>query len=191
MKRILLVDDEKCILNTLSRDLTAENFEVVTATSAEEAFYKMQQGKFHMIITDLVMEGLDGIQVLKEAKKIDSQIGVIILTGHGDMTSAIDALRLGADDYVLKPCDFEELRIRLSRCLEKHENVQKIKFYEELLPICSICGMIRDDTSTGHGKGEWMKVDDFIQARTNAKVTHSYCPECEKTAIDEIISDEI
>ena len=124
-KSILLVDDEEIILNSLGMDLRQENYAVTFANSGEEAITLLKDNPFDLVVTDLSMSGMDGIQVLQEAKRINSSMGVIILTGYGDMTSAIDALRLGADDYLLKPCEPEELVIRIGRCLEKQEALQK------------------------------------------------------------------
>jgi DNA-binding response OmpR family regulator len=177
-KSILLVDDEEIILNSISMDLRQENYDVTLATSAEEAISLLKDDKFDLVVTDLSMSGMDGIQVLKETKKINSLTGVIILTGYGDMISAIDALRLGADDYLLKPCESEELVIRLSRCLEKQAALQKVKFYENILPVCVYCKNIRDDTGTEPGKGKWLQMEEYIHTKSGTDISHGCCPEC-------------
>jgi DNA-binding NtrC family response regulator len=177
-KSILLVDDEEIILNSLGRDLEQEGYDVSLATSGEEAIARLRGNKYDLVITDLVMKGMDGIQVLKEAKKSDPDIGVFILTGYGDMTSAIDALRLGADDYLQKPADTDEMLIRINRCLERREALRKIKVYEKIIPVCCVCGKIRDDTGVAHGQGEWLKADMYILKKTTAEVSHTYCPPC-------------
>jgi signal transduction histidine kinase len=132
-KAILLVDDEKIILKTIRKDLRAEGYDVTTAENGESAIATLKQQHFDLVITDLVMEGLDGFQVLKQATKIDPELPVIILTGHGDMTSAIRALRLGADDYILKPCDIDELFVRMSHCFEKQDLLEQLKVQNEQL----------------------------------------------------------
>ena len=181
-KSILLVDDEEIILNSIGTDLRQENYDVTLATSGEEAVTLLQDSRFDLVVTDLSMSGLDGIQVLKEAKKIHSLTGVIILTGYGDMTSAIDALRLGADDYVLKPCGSDELIIRIGRCLEKQEAFQKIKLYENILPVCMYCKSIRDDTGTEPGKGKWMDMAEYLNVKSGTNVSHTFCPQCRERA---------
>src|SRR5665647_804724 len=99
-KSILLVDDEQFILNSLSRELAAadHNFEVSVAASGEEAIAKINDGCFDLVMTDLIMPGVDGFQVLKAGKQKDAQTIVIIFTGYADLDSAVDALRLRADD---------------------------------------------------------------------------------------------
>ncbi len=185
MKRnfILLVDDEPIILKSFTSDLKDAEYLVDTASSGKEAIEKIQKNDYNLVVTDLMMEGLDGIQVLKFAKKKDSELGVIILTGYGELASAVDALRLGADDYLLKPCDTDELLIRISNCLEKQMIKKKVRLYEEYLPICCVCHEIRDDTGVAPGEGTWTRIDSFIIKRTNSMVTHTYCPKCYEKAL--------
>ena len=108
-KRILVIDDEARLVNLVRGYLEQEGYEVMMASSGEEAIGELQNSHFDLVISDLAMPGANGIAVLNEAKKTNPDIIAIILTGYGDMTSAIEALRLGADDYLLKPCDTEEL----------------------------------------------------------------------------------
>ena len=183
-KSILLVDDEEFILNTFGKDLRQENYDVTLATNGEEAITLLQDSQFDLLVTDLVMPGIDGIGVLQEAKKHLPDICTIILTGYGDMTSAIDALRLGADDYMLKPCDTDELLLRVARLLKKQEAFRKIKIYEEILPVCCVCGDIRNDTGVEQGNGVWMKSSEFIIKKTSAEVTHTYCHKCYNKALE-------
>lgn len=185
-KAILVVDDEEIIRETLSSDLEEAGYVTETVESGEHAIAALKKSHYDLVITDLLMEGIDGIQVLKNAKKIDPEIAVIILTGFGDMTSAIDALRLGADDYLLKPYNYEEIQFRISRSLEKQALQIKIKAYEDILPICSVCRKIRDDTGKEHGTGEWKSVEKYLDQKAGIKVSHSYCTECAKKAMEEI-----
>ena len=165
--------------------MKTEGYDITTAENGESAIAKLKEKRFDLVITDLIMEGLDGIQVLKQAKKSDPELPVIILTGYGDMTSAIDALRLGADDYLLKPSDVGELFFRVSGCLEKYELKRKIKLYEDILPICAVCKKIRDDTGKEPGKGEWMTVETYISRKTGVLFSHGYCKECAKAALND------
>ncbi len=174
----MLVDDEKVILKTVARDLQAEGYAVLTAKSGEEAVSTLKRERVDLLITDLFMEGIDGIKVLQEAKKIDSELPTIILTGYGDMTSAIDALCLGADNYLLKPCDTDEILFRISKALERRHLKQRIKVYENILPVCSVCKKIRDDSGKQPGTGEWMSIEQYFAQRIGVKMSHGYCPDC-------------
>lgn len=123
---ILFVDDEKLIRNSFSRDLRAEGFKVTTASNGTEAVEALQHNEYDLVITDLRMPELDGFGVLKTVKQCSPQTSVLILTGYGDMRSAIDALRLGADDFALKPCEFDDLMFRIRRCFEKRSLLQNM-----------------------------------------------------------------
>jgi YesN/AraC family two-component response regulator len=179
MKSLLLVDDEQIIRNSLSRELANDALEVTTAASGEEAVARINKGCFDLVMTDLLMPGIDGFQVLKVAKKKNVQTMVIILTGYGDMESTIDALRLGADDFLQKPCDTDELLYRISNCFAKQELLKKVTLYEKFLPVCSYCKKIRDDQHEGHGKGRWYSPEEyFTKAKGVVRVSHGCCPDC-------------
>ena len=130
---ILFVDDEPVIRTSFVRELELEGFAVVAVADGAEAISAVNQRRFDVVITDLVMPGIDGFGVLKEVKRQSPQTSVIILTGYGDMRSAIDALRLGADDFTLKPCEIEELVFRVRRCLEKHSLLQTLALQNQRL----------------------------------------------------------
>ena len=179
---ILLVDDDPIITAGTGSHLEEEGYEVTTADSGERAVELLNQSSFDLVITDLVMEEMNGTDVLEKSKKINPETMVIILTGFGDMASAIDALRLDADDYILKPCEPEEMNFRVSRCLEKLENKRKIEVYEDILPICCVCKKIRDDSRREHGTGQWMSMEKHVQVNAKINITSNYCPECEKKA---------
>jgi DNA-binding NtrC family response regulator len=185
-RSILMVDDEMIILKTLAIKLSDEGFEVSTASNGEKAIKLLKTEQFDLVITDLMMEGVDGIKVLREAKKLDPDIAAIILTGYGDLTSAVDALRLGADDYLLKPCDIDELLFRISKCIEKQELKKRVKMYEDILPICLVCKKIRDDSDTGPGAGQWIPVDQFLTRKAGKSMSHGYCPDCGQKFLAEI-----
>jgi DNA-binding NtrC family response regulator len=175
---VLLVDDDEPILLSLRNYLEKNNFEVQAAASGEAALSLFRNACFDLVVTDLVMDGINGLEVLQEIKKINSETGVFILTGQGDMTRAIEALRLGAADFLLKPCDADELVLRMERVLEKQEAVKKIKIYEKFLPICMYCKKIRDDTGTEWGAGKWFQLEEYLTQKSGAELTHGCCPEC-------------
>lgn len=125
--RILIADDTQLILESLTRELVKEKYDVTCAKNGREAITRLHANHFDLVITDLVMPEVGGIELLQEIKKTDPGTSVIIFTGHGDMNSAINALRLGADDYVLKPCEVDELLLRVSNCLEKRSLLRQLK----------------------------------------------------------------
>jgi len=181
-----MVDDEMIILKTLAVKLSDEGFQVQTADCGQKAIELLNQEKFDLVITDMMMEGLDGFKVLKEAKRISMDIAVIILTGYGDLNSAVDALRLGADDYLLKPCDINELLFRIDKSLEKRELQKRVQMYEDILPICLVCKKIRDDSNKEPGKGDWIPVDQYLTKKEGKSMSHGYCPECGEKFLESI-----
>ena len=184
--KILLVDDDPFILKAIGSALEDKGYQVSTAAAGEEAIEIMAERAFDLVITDLVMGSIDGIDVIKKAKKIDAEMMVMVLTGFGDLKSAIDALRLGADDYMLKPCELTEIYFRVSSCLEKLEFKRKIKIYEDILPVCCVCKSIRDDTGKEPGTGKWTQMENYIRDKGGVGVTSTYCPECAKKAKEEL-----
>jgi PAS domain S-box-containing protein len=123
--RILIVDDDPNILNSISTLLIDEDFVVSTVENGEKAVELLKNGNFDLVLTDLVMGKVDGIDVLKVAKEQNSDTRVIILTGFREMNSAIDSLRLKADDFLLKPCESDELLLRMSNCLNQLDLIRK------------------------------------------------------------------
>ncbi len=124
---ILLVDDDPLILSSLSEALEGEGYRVTCSVNGQAAVDLMKACTFDLIITDMVMEEVDGIEVLKKAKAEYPEIKVIILTGYGNMETAIETLRLEVDDYLLKPIEAGEVFSRVRICLDKLESQRKIK----------------------------------------------------------------
>lgn len=179
-KTILLVDDEQLILDSLSRELTSAplSFEVSLATNGEEAVGMIADRAPDLVITDLRMPGLDGYQVLKAAKRKDPHTMVLILTGYADMQSAIDALRLGADEYLQKPCDPDELLYRVSNCSSKQDLQRKVAMYENILPVCSYCKRIRDDRPGEQNGHRWYSLEEYFAKVQGIHCSHGCCPDC-------------
>ncbi|MDM8537478.1 response regulator [Desulfobacterales bacterium HSG17] len=174
---ILLVDDDEIILQSISLDLESRGFKVTALSSGIAALELLSKQTFDLVISDLVMDSIDGIQILKAAKSHWPDIGVLILTGYGDLNSAIKAVRFRADDYLLKPCDPDELEFRIARCLEHADLKKRVRMYEDIVPICCMCKKIRDDKDAP-GKGDWMSVENYLWQNKGISPTSTYCPEC-------------
>jgi len=118
---ILIVDDEPNILYVLTHTLTDNRYLVDTASSGSEAINKIREHSYHVILLDLNMQPVTGLEVLKELRKIDQETTVIILTAFSTVDSAIDALRLGAFDYLVKPSEPEAIRERVNEGIRRYE----------------------------------------------------------------------
>jgi DNA-binding NtrC family response regulator len=118
--RVVLVEDEEGNRRSLSRALERVGYEVEAFPIAKPALeYLREHAGVILVITDLMLPEMDGFEVLREARAIDSDIGVLIITGHGSVESAVDAMKQGADDYLTKPVDLFELRKRAGAIVEK------------------------------------------------------------------------
>lgn len=111
--KILLVDDEKGFVDVISKRMSKRNIEVTKAYSGEDALQALRKADFDAVVLDLKMEDMDGIEVLKIFKKIIPDLPIIMLTGHGSEEAARDGIQFGAFDYLTKPCDFEELILKI------------------------------------------------------------------------------
>lgn len=117
--RILVVDDELSVRLSLKAVLQGMGYYVETASSGEEALEHLRTSPFHLVLLDLVMEGVGGIEVMREIKSHFPETVIVILTAHATVESAVEALRWGAYDYLLKPCSAEELEKTVREGLRK------------------------------------------------------------------------
>ena len=116
---ILIVDDEKEFVEALAERLAIRDYHVTTSLSGEDAVKELKKYNFDVIILDVVMPGMDGIETLREIKKIKPLTEVIMLTGHATLEAAIEGLKLGALDFLLKPCETEDLIAKIDKAYEK------------------------------------------------------------------------
>jgi DNA-binding NtrC family response regulator len=126
---VMLVDDEVSFVETTAKRLAIKDLEIVTAFSAEEGLKKLKAHQnLDVIVLDMKMPGMDGIEALKEFKTLSPVIEVIMLTGHGTMELAIEAMKRGAYDFLIKPFDIEELLIHIKKAAQKkREHQEKIE----------------------------------------------------------------
>jgi len=123
--KILLIDDEAVFTNNMSKLLIYRGYRVETADSGDRAIRILEEQDFDVIVLDLKMPGMDGITTLKEIKKLGLFTETLILTGHGSIDTALEAVKLGAYDYLTKPCDIDELVAKIEGAWEKKDEVEK------------------------------------------------------------------
>jgi DNA-binding NtrC family response regulator len=116
--KLLIVDDEVQFLESIARRLTLRDFDVTRACNGEQAIAAARTAKFDLALLDLKMPGLDGKQVLEVLKKEHKYLEIIILTGHGSLSSAVECTKLGAFDYLPKPYELDKLLDVLCRAYE-------------------------------------------------------------------------
>ena len=126
MPNVLLVDDELSFLDIVTKRLSKRNIQVRTASSGEDALQMLENdSSIEIVILDVKMPGMDGLETLSEIKKNHDYVEVIILTGHASVESAIEGMRLGAIDYLMKPCDIDKLILKVEEAAIKRR--QKVK----------------------------------------------------------------
>lgn len=129
--RLLIVDDEKDFTDSLAERLTLRDFEVSKAYSGEEAVGLIGEYNYDVVILDVAMPGMDGVQTLREIKRVKPLTEVIMLTGHATVETAIEGMKLGAYDYLLKPTEVDDLvqkvQAAYARKADQEERIRKAK----------------------------------------------------------------
>ncbi len=129
---VLLVDDEREFLETLLKRLLKRRVKVTGVNSGEEALKILKETPPDVVVLDVRMQGMDGIQTLREIKKIRPLVEVIMLTGHANLEVAVEGMEVGAFDYLMKPTDVDELLYKLEDAFKRKKiQEQKIKRLEE------------------------------------------------------------
>ena len=107
--KVLLVDDAQDFVNYMKKRLIARGFEIWTAFNGQDGLEIVENETLDVVVLDVLMPGIDGLETLQKIKKIKPDLQVIMLTGHGTVETTAEGMKLGASDFLLKPCDFETL----------------------------------------------------------------------------------
>jgi DNA-binding NtrC family response regulator len=130
---VLLVDDEVSFLETLSKRLALRRLEVVTANSAEQALAELGRRSFDVVVLDVRMPGMDGIEATRQIKRDHPLVEVILLTGHADLEASVEGMALGAFDYLIKPVAIDELFYKIEDAHRKKQlQEEKIRRLREV-----------------------------------------------------------
>ncbi|MEZ6195955.1 MAG: response regulator [Planctomycetota bacterium] len=165
--RILLVDDDDGIRDSLAEFLVDYGYQLVTASDAGEAIRVLESRRFDLVLTDISMPGLSGLELLKHVKRLDDTVDVIMISGFLDISYAIQAMRQGAYDFFTKPFNFQKVQMTIERVREKQglaRDAERLSILqrERELALETTFGLARaaeerDYQNVGHGKrvGEW------------------------------------
>jgi putative two-component system response regulator len=132
-ERILIVDDEEAICNILARRLDREGYSCTTAHNGKEALNHFYKDTFSLIISDIKMPEMDGIELLKKVKAVDPNMLIIMVTAYPEIDLAVEAMRLGAYDFIIKPTDLDIVVISVKKALEKRRLEKEIETYHKNL----------------------------------------------------------
>ena len=133
MGSILIVDDDDSFATALGRIITELGHTFERAFDGEDGLEKYADNAFDVVIADLKMPRMNGMEFLREVKKIDRDAVVMVITGYADMSSAVETLTLGAYDYIEKPVSVEKFRAALDRGIEKKKHISQIHFAKGML----------------------------------------------------------
>ena len=137
------------------------------------AWQALKREHYPLLLVDCMMPRMDGFELCHHVRTIDGRYTyVIMLTAYGGRTNYLKGMDAGADDFLTKPCDFEELRARIrvaDRVLGLQEEVRQLR---GLLPICTYCKKVRED------EHEWVPVEIYVARRSEASFSHGICPSC-------------
>lgn len=133
--KILLVDDEVVFTTNMSRLLDNRGYRSTAVNSGAEAIRELEDKDFDVVVLDLKMPGMDGLATLKEIKKLGLFVQTLILTGHGSIDSALEAVKLGAYDYLTKPCEIDELVDKIEGAWDKKDDLQKKDMQEKVQKV--------------------------------------------------------
>jgi DNA-binding NtrC family response regulator len=117
--RVLVVDDDQAILEFMETFLTKDGFEVTTLANPKDAPSQVKEGGYHLVVLDLMMPGLGGVEVLEQIRRVDSDVAVVIFTGYPSLDTAVQSMKLDAVDYLKKPFNPDEFREVLDRVMRK------------------------------------------------------------------------
>jgi two-component system, NtrC family, sensor kinase len=131
--KILIIDDEEANVRVLAKSLRSDGYEVVTAFSGEAGLAVYHEESPDLVLTDIKMPGMDGLEVLQQIKAMHPDATVVIITGHGDIDNAIEALKLGASDFINKPIRDEALALAIARAEEKRNIKRQLREYTDNL----------------------------------------------------------
>ncbi len=151
MEKILVIDDEKPTLKMFRLTLMAYGYDVLTAENGQEGLAVFEQERPRIVLTDIKMPGMNGIEVLRRIKQIDSTVEVIVITGHGDMDLAIQALNLDATDFINKPIQRHLLEQALKNARERSRLVaENIREFELQILDQAAAITIHGSITAGH-----------------------------------------
>ncbi len=147
--RVMVVDDEENIRDVLSNYLTSLGYDVATAIDGEDALKKFKRNSYDLIISDLLMPTIDGLELLKKVRDQDREVIFLMITGYPSIETAVEAIKKGAYDYITKPFHMEDVKLRIERAFEKknlRERLSTIQGFAWALlfsiPIWLILGII-------------------------------------------------
>ena len=165
MSKLLIIDDDRPIRNALREILEYEKFKVDDAENGEEGLKKFAQNKYDLVLCDIKMPKMDGIELLQKVMVLNAEVPVIMISGHGNIETAVEAIKMGAFDYIGKPLDLNRLLVTVKNALDRNELVEETKALKKKVYKSKLNDIIGESNAIG-------KVKEMIEkvAPTDARV---------------------
>jgi phosphoserine phosphatase RsbU/P len=173
--RILVAEDDTDTRELICLMLQKAGHVVETRPDGIAAWEAFRHEGYQLLVSDCMMPGLDGFDLCRKVRGAQRKYTyIILLTAYGGRDNYMKGMECGADDFLTKPCNFDELHARL-RVAERIIGLQEeVRQLSGLLPICSYCKKIRENDT------QWVPVETFVSRRTDASFSHTVCPTCYK-----------
>jgi two-component system response regulator AtoC len=126
-RRILIIDDDRSMCDVLDAELKRRGFEVTTTTVPENALHRLSEGDFDLVLTDINMHGMSGVDLCQKIVQSREDLPVVVMTAYGSMESAIAAIRAGAYDFVTKPFEMDDIALTIERALKHRALREEVK----------------------------------------------------------------
>ena len=177
--KILIAEDDRTSLLVLQAHLRGMGHEVTATTDGRQAWAALDQERFPVLISDCMMPELDGLELTRRirAERSAPYTYVILLTAHGGREEYLHGMAAGADDFLSKPYDAEQLETRLRVAQRVLGLERELAHLSGLLPICSYCRRIRDDGDA------WVALESYVVRHSEADFSHGVCPDCVKSRV--------
>jgi len=173
---ILLAKEPDLVRDGIAEALITARYQLFTAASSDEALRLLKKNHIDLILADLQLPPPTCLALLSEARRLDPLVGFLCLKGYSDEATVREALRRGADDFLLPPYDRHELYFRVNACLEKR-TLRRATQIERLVPVCSCCKKARPKNDQPGGDA-WVDLETFLAEQANLTLTHGLCPKC-------------
>ncbi|PIQ99035.1 MAG: hypothetical protein COV66_14200 [Nitrospinae bacterium CG11_big_fil_rev_8_21_14_0_20_45_15] len=175
---ILIADDDSTLRDLFFQTLSPYGYNITLCKDGADALEKIKGSLFDLLLLDLDMGDISGIDVLKQAKAIDPDVLVMIITGNPSLDTAIQALKLNAYDYIQKPCMPSELTFKVNKCLEYCDQKRRIAEYEKFLHFCAICKKVCKNVHESHNEENWVTIETYLKEKAKTQSYLGYCPGC-------------
>jgi phosphoserine phosphatase RsbU/P len=190
--RVLIAEDDPVSRRILERLLRKWGYDVLVTTDGDEAWVALQSAAApDLAVLDIMMPKMDGIEICRRLRAINRRTYIILVTAKHGAREIVKGIEAGADDYLTKPYDPDEMRVRVlvgarivdlqsalaGRVVELERALAEVKQLHGILPICSYCRKIRDDSDY------WQTVEQYLATHSEAKFSHGICPSCYETTV--------